>query len=222
MNRVFYIKQISKYFGINRYYSRSSLILSNLHYIEMPAIMDFKVCTYCHFKHFLIFNSIKQTGIVDKWFKREGETFKGGENLCEVSLGDISVAVESPRSGVVAELLVEKGEEVDVKKHIIAYCFDKDEYFSYIESQRLASVDADMIATSNEVNAELTRKPDTTVLMREIRHLIQNGKISDKGIKVLYIYNITIDYIQKNFLKDFAKKLQTLARKENKVRSHIY
>jgi len=96
-------------------------------------------------------------------------------------LNDFSVAIDSPQSGIIADIMVNKGESVDVGQPIISYALDKESYFRYLDSLRIADSESEMIADVKEVNLESSRVPDASVLLREIKHLVKSGAISDKG-----------------------------------------
>jgi pyruvate dehydrogenase E2 component (dihydrolipoyllysine-residue acetyltransferase) len=53
-------------------------------------------------------------GTVTKWLKQVGETIEADEPLLEISTDKVDTEVPSPGTGVVAEILVQEGETVDV------------------------------------------------------------------------------------------------------------
>jgi 2-oxoisovalerate dehydrogenase E2 component (dihydrolipoyl transacylase) len=53
-------------------------------------------------------------GTITKWLKQVGETIEADEPLLEISTDKVDTEVPSPGSGVVAEILVQEGETVDV------------------------------------------------------------------------------------------------------------
>src|SRR5919201_2521645 len=61
----------------------------------------------------------QETGRVIAWLKREGETVVKGEPLIEVETDKTSVEIESPASGVLAQVTARAGDEVPVG-HTIA------------------------------------------------------------------------------------------------------
>ncbi len=56
-----------------------------------------------------------EVGTVIAWRKREGETVRAGEVLCEVETDKITTDVESPQNGTVLKILVPEGSEVKVQ-----------------------------------------------------------------------------------------------------------
>jgi 2-oxoglutarate dehydrogenase dihydrolipoamide succinyltransferase (E2 component) len=53
-------------------------------------------------------------GTITKWLKQVGETIEADESLLEISTDKVDTEVPSPGTGVVAEILVQEGETVDV------------------------------------------------------------------------------------------------------------
>jgi pyruvate/2-oxoglutarate dehydrogenase complex dihydrolipoamide acyltransferase (E2) component len=60
------------------------------------------------------------TGIIQKWFKKEGDSVKKGDKLFEIMTDKVTFEVESFHSGTLKEILKKEGEEVPVKE-VIAY-----------------------------------------------------------------------------------------------------
>ncbi len=116
-----------------------------------------------------------------KWLKAEGETFNSGESLCELSFSSISIAYDTEHSGVLAQILVHDGQMVEVDSPIAVYASTKEDYMTYIDNKRLESIAAEMLADTKE---EKPQKPDKMILLREIKHLIQDGHIEDGSGKL--------------------------------------
>jgi pyruvate dehydrogenase E2 component (dihydrolipoamide acetyltransferase) len=53
-------------------------------------------------------------GTITKWLKQVGDTIEADESLLEISTDKVDTEVPSPGTGVVAEILVQEGETVDV------------------------------------------------------------------------------------------------------------
>jgi pyruvate dehydrogenase E2 component (dihydrolipoamide acetyltransferase) len=53
-------------------------------------------------------------GTVTKWLKREGDPIEADESLLEISTDKVDTEVPSPGSGLVAQILVQEGETVEV------------------------------------------------------------------------------------------------------------
>jgi pyruvate dehydrogenase E2 component (dihydrolipoamide acetyltransferase) len=58
---------------------------------------------------------LDQTGgefIVARWLKREGDTVRAGDILCEVETGKANVEIEAKASGVLRQVLIHEGQAV--------------------------------------------------------------------------------------------------------------
>src|SRR5262249_31131570 len=53
-------------------------------------------------------------GTITRWLKSVGETIQADEPLLEISTDKVDTEVPSPGSGIVAEILVQEGETVEV------------------------------------------------------------------------------------------------------------
>ena len=134
-------------------------------------------------------------GTVDKWLVKEGDEFAAGAPLCEVTLEDLTVSVDAPSNGFVTSLLLPAGEACKVDEPIVQIASSKDVYLAFLDSRRILEHDKELVKEAAEVIEVSTKKPDTTTLLREIRHLIDEKKIDQES--------------------DFVKKLLSLARKGN-------
>lgn len=116
--------------------------------------------------------------------KREGESFKAGDSLCEVLLmpADLTVAVDAKEEGVVAKHVVHIGQTIPAKAPILQYFTTKEEYFEYIDEQRNADEDEDRMSAADEISKPLVpqgKKPDTKIVLRVIKRLINEGSIKE-------------------------------------------
>eukprot|EP01038_Epipyxis_sp_PR26KG_P004861 gene4861-6812_t len=161
-----------------------TLTAEYLQTINMPVIMDVKV------------------GTVDKWLKKEGEEFQKGDELCEVSLSDFSIAIDAPSYGIMAKILVKNRGEVNANDPIAVYAQTKDSYMTYLDSVRISSDEEENIAELKEINEEKSKPLDKMTLLKEIKNLIHEGKIDGDS--------------------DFARQLQSQARKGNKDLMDIF
>jgi len=141
-------------------------------------------------------------GVVDEWLKKVGDSFSNGERLCIVSLGDLTLAVDAIRDGVISEILLPAGQKGSVSKPIAIFVQNQKEFLAFLEEERQESLDAEKMAKSEtmqsdkaEEETKKNKKVDSKDLMRAVRHLIQSGKLDGES--------------------DIAKKLQSLARKGN-------
>jgi len=53
-------------------------------------------------------------GTVSKWLKHEGDLIQEGESLVEITTEKINTEMESPASGLLAKILIQEGETVEV------------------------------------------------------------------------------------------------------------
>ena len=53
-------------------------------------------------------------GTITKWLKQPGDTVEADESLLEISTDKVDTEVPSPGTGVLAEILVQEGETVEV------------------------------------------------------------------------------------------------------------
>lgn len=67
-----------------------------------------------------------ETGVIEKWHKKEGDKVESGEVLFEVMTDKVSLEVEAYQSGYLRKILKNEGEEVPVTQ-VIAYIGEKDE-----------------------------------------------------------------------------------------------
>eukprot|EP01041_Mallomonas_annulata_P008758 gene8758-18116_t len=158
-----------------------------------------KVVTYNEGHHFLKMPRIMDatSGTVDKWLKREGESIKAKEGICEVTLDGLTIELNTEQDGYLAQVIKQKGDIVTVDEPIAMYVTDKENYLEFIDSEREADREAQLVEkiTTDSEEAADKQKIDNKALLREIKYLINEGKIKEGS--------------------DFAKKLQSLARKGN-------
>ena len=67
-----------------------------------------------------------ETGVIEKWHKKEGDKVEAGEVLFEVMTDKVSLEVEAYNSGIVRKIIRAEGEEVPVTE-VIAYVGSADE-----------------------------------------------------------------------------------------------
>src|SRR4030043_1954787 len=67
-----------------------------------------------------------ESGIIEKWHKKEGDRVEKGEVLVEVVTDKVTIEVESYNSGILKKIFKAEGEEVPVTE-VIAYIGEEDE-----------------------------------------------------------------------------------------------
>eukprot|EP01031_Cornospumella_fuschlensis_P024857 gene24857-30034_t len=154
-----------------------------------------------YIKHFFTMPDVfdGKDGRIKKWNKQVGEEFQTGDTICVISFSIASIEYSAESSGILTEHLAKEEIPVAMNKPFASYVLSKEAYMSFIDSKHDALKDAEHLAEANEVIAAKNsepKKPDTMLVMKEIKHLIQSGMIEDGG--------------------DFAKKLQSLVRKGDK------
>jgi len=59
-----------------------------------------------------------KSGIIVKWFRREGETVKKGSDLLEVETEKVTYTIKSPTSGNLLKILASEMSEIPVNRTI--------------------------------------------------------------------------------------------------------
>jgi biotin carboxyl carrier protein len=136
-------------------------------------------------------------GTVLEWIKSEGESITEGESICRVEIGDMLLEIESPFNGLIANILVEQNVPLPVNSELVIVCDGKESYMSYFENSRIAAQEEEMARVIAESQAEREVKPSATIVLKEIRHMLEMGILDRKQ-------DLT-----------FIKSLQSLVRKEN-------
>ena len=167
---------ISMTSSVSRIFS-TSVDASHVSIIKMPSIMD------------------SVDGTVLEWLKHEGENVSEGESICRVEVGDLLLEIEAPFNGIIADKLVEAHCPTRADSDVVVVCDSHDSYMSYFEAARIAAHEAEMVRILEESKAERNVRPSAGIVLREVRHLIQEGKLD--AVKDA----------------DFVNALQTLARK---------
>lgn len=147
---------------------------TELRYIRMPSIMDAK------------------SGVVDKWLKHVGDDLTPNESLCEISQNDLTIALDCPENGVLADITVTVGETIAVYETIAKYAPSREAYMTYLEEKRIDTTSQEMMAEVSELHEKASKAPDTLALMRKIKDLIKIDAVTDR---------------------EFISQLQSLARK---------
>jgi pyruvate/2-oxoglutarate dehydrogenase complex dihydrolipoamide acyltransferase (E2) component len=137
---------------------------------------------------------------VEKWLKREGQQFHKGESLCEVLLmpEDLMVAVDAKEDGIVGKLLVSLGQTVPINTEIAHYFRTKEDYFAFVDEMREAESDDERGHEADVMKAAAHQKPDTKVLMRVIKRLINEGTVKEGSGKI-FMYVVIVVSIYHNF-----------------------
>ena len=89
------------------------------------------------------------------------------------------VGVDADTSGIIAKILVPVGKKCPIDESIAILVADENEYMNYLDEVRILSKDDDILIETTKVIEEGKKKPDMKVLLREIKHMIQEGLIED-------------------------------------------
>lgn len=134
-------------------------------------------------------NKSSQEGSVKKWHRKEGEPFSAGDTLCEIHFQSIDIAFAPDHAGVLAEVLVNDGQFVPIQTPIAAYADSNDAYLQYVDLKRERQQEVSMLEAAKSVfqEQESSSKSITPmIMMRQIKHLIQHGKIEQESGKLLF------------------------------------
>jgi pyruvate dehydrogenase E2 component (dihydrolipoamide acetyltransferase) len=60
------------------------------------------------------FGAAMESGVITQWLKKEGETFRDGDEICEIETDKISNFLAARYDGTLDKILVPSGEEAKV------------------------------------------------------------------------------------------------------------
>jgi len=69
-----------------------------------------------------------ESGIIEKWLKKEGQKIESGEPLLEIMTDKVTMEIEATASGYLKKILCPEGEQVPVTE-TIAFIGEKNEKF---------------------------------------------------------------------------------------------
>lgn len=118
-----------------------------------------------------------QEGQLGKWKKKAGDSFQRGDYLCDITLDRVIVGVDAKEAGILAKIVVSDYQSAPINSTIALLASDMDEYMDFLASEMADTYDAEQQEAVNAAAEEKGRKPDMTVLMRVINHLIKCGSI---------------------------------------------
>lgn len=122
----------------------------------------------------------------------------------------MTIEFSAEKGGILAEMLVNEGQHINVDQPFLAYAADKKEYDAFFDSKREAMLDAARLQAAKDAidaashHSETPKNPVVTpmIILRHIKHLIQQNKLDGES--------------------DFAKKLQSLARSGDKSVTEVF
>lgn len=86
-----------------------------------------------------------ETGVIEKWLKKEGDKVESGEVLFEVMTDKVSLEVEAYNSGILRKILRNEGEEVPVTE-VIAFIGEADEQIPSAPASAQKTAEAAQVA----------------------------------------------------------------------------
>jgi len=93
-----------------------------------------------------------QTGIIERWIKKEGDYIEKGEPIFEVSTDKTNIEVEATEAGYLKKIVAYEGQEIPVNE-VIAYIGDKDEELAIQLEGDAKKIEAESEAKSLEAGA---------------------------------------------------------------------
>jgi len=128
-------------------------------HVIMPSILDSK------------------EGTIMAWLKAEGDAVKDGESLCQVEVGDMIIEISAPFAGVLADIIAEKNQVIKTAGQVAVVCDSKESYLNYIEEARIKHQEEERLKQVTEVKEEKIIRPSSGSLLREIKHMLDAGKL---------------------------------------------
>jgi pyruvate/2-oxoglutarate dehydrogenase complex dihydrolipoamide acyltransferase (E2) component len=128
---------------------------------------------------------ILQEGQLGKWKKKAGDSFQRGDCLCDITLDRVIVGVDAKDAGILAKIVVSDYQSAPINSTIALLASDMNEYMDFVANEMADSYEAELQEAVNEVAEAKGKKPDMTVLMRVINHLIKCGSIKQGSGTIL-------------------------------------
>lgn len=148
-------------------------------------------------------------GYVEKWIKKEGESFNAEEVICEVTIDGVTLGIEQKEAGVLADILVAEDSEVPVGKTLAIVVNGREDYDSFVakfknledksEQAAAGSVEHQITSTTEPSSSEtvpVSAESPFVTLIKTVKSLVKTGAINEDD--------------------DFAHDLLSLCRHENK------
>ena len=102
-------------------------------------------------------------GSVDKWLVKIGDDVDVHQEVCQVTLNDVTIVIESPIEGVMAHLGAKEGEELNTDDVLAIIAEDENEYQKYLIEYNLLDVKSDNNDTvvNDNNNEEIIKKSNS-------------------------------------------------------------
>lgn len=127
-----------------------------------------------------------ETGVIEKWHKKEGDKVETGEVLFEVMTDKVSLEVEAYNSGIVRKIIRKEGEEVPVTE-VVAYIGSADEAIPEVsagkitapetlETKETISAGASVQASGAEISKSYEKLDDSKIKISPLARNIAENK----------------------------------------------
>jgi pyruvate/2-oxoglutarate dehydrogenase complex dihydrolipoamide acyltransferase (E2) component len=146
-------------------------------------------------------------GSVERWLKKEGESFEAGETLCEVTIDGVTLGIDHKDSGVLAEILVATEEDVPVGKSLAILVDGVEDYEAFVAKFKKLDEESDNEKADNQESTGTTTTANPSqvsniTLIKTVKKLIKTDVINEED--------------------DFAHDLLSLCRQGNSELSETF
>lgn len=147
-----------------------------------------------------------ETGVIEKWHKKEGDKVEAGEVLFEVMTDKVSLEVEAYNSGIMRKIVRAEGEEVPVTE-VIAYIGSADEAIPEASAGKITTPEA--LEAKETITAGVSAQVQRGEIQIKISPLARNIA-ENKGIDISKIIGTGPGgRIVKEDVTAFAEKLKS-------------
>ena len=113
--------------------------------------------------------------------KKVGDSFASGDRLCEITFPIATIGIDAKEDGVLAKIVVTTHETAPADSTVALYAISREYYMNYLAESMEHAVDSEKLAHAVEAVEEATKKPDASVMMKVIKHLIKDGDLDGKS-----------------------------------------
>eukprot|EP01032_Pedospumella_encystans_P016560 gene16560-18890_t len=132
----------------------------------------------------------EKEGRVTNWMKKVGDSFVSGDRLCEITFPIATIGIDAKEDGVLAKIVVTTHETAPADSTVALYAISREYYMNYLAESMEHAVDSEKLAHAVEAVEEATKKPDASVMMKVIKHLIKDGDLDGKSEVGKYIQSM--------------------------------
>jgi len=159
-----------------------------------------------------------ESGVIEKWHKKEGDTVEAGDVLFEVMTDKVSLEVEAYNSGILKKIVRGEGEEVPVTE-VVAYIGSEDEDIEEKPEEKPAPEPAEKEAkvevTSQAISEETEEKVKASPLAKKIAEQkgIDLSEIEGTGPGGRIVREDVESFVRKEVVSEERIKISPLARR---------